>query len=100
MSANSTSGAGGSAPSLPNYGPIIGSYAQQFAADVHVAVVGIDGAATLIAFYAAILLIPIGAILYWGHISRHMGKGLLIGGIVLMVLSYTLFPNLPNIAPP
>lgn len=88
------------APSLPNFGSLIGSYAQQFAVQIHLAVVGIDGAATLIAFYAGILLIPVGAILYWGHVSRHLGQGLLVGGIILMVLSYTLFPALPNITPP
>ncbi len=61
---------------------------------------GIDGAAALIAFYAGLILIPIGAILYWGHVSRHTGWGMFIGGIILIVLSYTVFPNLGNIAPP
>lgn len=94
MSGNATQ------PSLPNVGPTIASYAQQFASEVHSAVLGIDAAATLIAFYAGIMLIPIGAILYWGHVSRRLGEGLLVGGIILAILSYTLFPALPNIAPP
>jgi hypothetical protein len=78
----------------------VGGYAQQFAQQVHLAVTGVDAAATLIAFYAGIMLIPVGAILYWGHVSRHMGQGLLVGGIILIILSYTLFPILPSIAPP
>lgn len=86
--------------SLPNFGSIVGDYAQQFAVQVHTAVVGIDAAATVIAFYAGVLLIPLGAILYWGHVSRHMGKGLLVGGAILIILSYTLFPYLASMSPP
>ena len=86
--------------SLPNVGPAIGGFAQQFAAEFHVAVTGIDAAATLVAFYAGILLIPVGAILYWGHVWRRTGQGMLVGGIILVVLSYTLFPYLPTVSPP
>ena len=86
--------------SLPNVGPTVASFAQQFAAEFHVAVTGIDAAATLVAFYAGILLIPLGAIFYWGHLWRRTGEGMLVGGIVLIVLSYTLFPYLPTVSPP
>jgi hypothetical protein len=89
-----------SSQAITNFGPAVGGYAQQFAAEFHVAVTGIDAAATLVAFYAGIMLIPLGAILYWGHVSRHMGQGILVGGVILVILSYTLFPYLPTIAPP
>jgi hypothetical protein len=79
---------------------VVGSYAQQFAAEFHVAVTGVDAAATLVAFYAGILLIPVGAIMYWGHVWRRTGQGMLVGGIILIILSYTLFPYLPTISPP
>ncbi|MDG6925092.1 MAG: hypothetical protein JRN09_00920 [Nitrososphaerota archaeon] len=105
MSVNATSSissatTSSTSQSLANFGPVIGSFAQQFASEFHVAVTGIDAAATLVAFYAGILLIPLGAILYWGHVSRYMGQSLLVGGVILVVLSYTLFPYLPSIAPP
>ena len=96
----STTVSSSSSQALSNFGPTVGGYAQQFASEFHVAVTGIDAAATLVAFYAGIMLIPLGAILYWGHVSRHMGQGILVGGIILVILSYTLFPYLPTIAPP
>jgi hypothetical protein len=95
-----TSSATSSSQSLPNFGPVVGSYAQQFAAEFHLAVTGVDAAVTLVAFYAGILLIPVGAVLYWGHVWRRTGEGMLVGGIILIILSYTLFPYLPTIAPP
>jgi hypothetical protein len=94
MSANDTSSGFG------NIGSTVAGYAQQFAAQVHTAVVGIDAAASLIAFWAGILLIPLGAILYWGHISRRLGQSLLVGGIILIILTYTLFPFLATVSPP
>ncbi len=97
---SATTSSASSLQSLPNIGPTVGNFAQQFAAEFHVAVTGIDAAATLVAFYAGILLIPLGAILYWGHVWRRTGEGMLIGGIILMILSYTLFPYLPTISPP
>jgi len=95
-----TSSAVSSSASLPNVGPVVGNYAQQFAAEFHLAVTGIDAAVVLVAFYAGILLIPVGAVLYWGHLWRRTGEGMLVGGIILIILSYTLFPYLPTIAPP
>ena|ERR1039458_8116905 len=97
---SATTSSASSLQSLPNVGPAIGGFAQQFAAEFHVAVTGIDAAATLVAFYAGILLIPVGAILYWGHVWRRTGQGMLVGGIILVVLSYTLFPYLPTVSPP
>ncbi len=99
-SSSATSSAASSSASLPNVGPVIGSYAQQFASQFHLAVTGVDAAVTLVAFYAGILLIPVGAVLYWGHVWRRTGEGLLVGGIILVILSYTLFPYLPTISPP
>ena len=101
--ANSTSIAtstSSSSETLPNFGSAIGGYVQAFAGQLHILATGIDGAASLIAFYAGLILIPLGAILYWGHVSRHTGWGMLIGGIILIVLSYTVFPYLGTIAPP
>lgn len=103
--ANSTSSATSSATSastggFPNFGATISGYFQAFASQLHIVATGVDGAAALIAFYAGLILIPIGAILYWSHVSRHTGWGMLIGGIILIVLSYTVFPNLGTIAPP
>ena len=86
--------------SFSNFGSAVGGYFQAFAGQLHVVATGVDGAAALIAFYAGLILIPLGAILYWSHVSRHTGWGMLIGGIILMVLSYTVFPNLSTIAPP
>jgi len=97
---SATSSAVSSSQSLPNIGPVVGNYAQQFAAEFHLAVTGIDAAVVLVAFYAGILLIPVGAVLYWGHVWRRTGEGMLVGGIILVILSYTLFPYLPTIAPP
>lgn len=89
-----------STASFPNFGSSIAGYFQGFAGQLHVVATGVDGAAALIAFYAGMILIPIGAILYWGHVSRHTGWGMFMGGIILIVLSYTVFPNLTTIAPP
>lgn len=89
-----------SSESLPNFGATISGYFQAFAGQLHILAAGIDGAATLIAFYAGLILIPIGAILYWSHISRRTGWGMFIGGIILIALSYMVFPNLSSIAPP
>jgi hypothetical protein len=89
-----------SSESLPNFGATISGYFQAFAGQLHVLATGIDAAAALIAFYAGLILIPIGAILYWGHVSRRTGWGMFVGGIILIVFSYTVFPNLGNIAPP
>ncbi|MDA4122722.1 MAG: hypothetical protein OK456_06020 [Thaumarchaeota archaeon] len=89
-----------STASFPNYGSTIGGYFQAFAGQLHIVASGVDGAAILIAFYAGLILIPIGAILYWGHVSRHSGWGMLVGGIILIVLSYTVFPYLSTITPP
>jgi hypothetical protein len=89
-----------STASFPNFGSTIGGYFQAFAGQLHIVATGVDGAAALIAFYAGLILIPIGAILYWGHVSRHTGWGMFMGGIILIVLSYTVFPYLTTIAPP
>ena len=99
--ANSTSSVtSASSASFPNFGATIGGYFQSFAGQLHIVATGVDGAAALIAFYAGLILIPIGAILYWGHVSRHTGWGMFMGGIILIVLSYTVFPYLGTIAPP
>ena len=99
--ANSTSTVtSSSSGSFPNFGSAIASYFQAFAGQLHIVATGVDGAAALIAFYAGLILIPIGAILYWGHVSRHTGWGMLVGGIILIVLSYSVFPYLGTIAPP
>ncbi len=97
---SSTTSSTASAASFPNYGSTIGGYFQAFAGQLHLVASGVDGAAILIAFYAGLILIPIGAILYWGHVSRHTGWGMLVGGIILIVLSYTVFPYLSTITPP
>jgi hypothetical protein len=96
----SSSAASGPAGSFPNFGSTIAGYFQAFAGQLHIVATGVDGAAALIAFYAGLILIPIGAILYWGHVSRHTGWGMFFGGIILIVLSYTVFPYLGTIAPP
>ncbi len=99
--ANSTSSVtSASSGSFPNFGATITGYFQAFAGQLHIVATGVDGAAALIAFYAGLILIPIGAILYWGHVSRHTGWGMFIGGMILIVLSYTVFPYLGTIAPP
>ena len=97
---STSSATSASSGSFPNFGSIIASYFQGFAGQLHVVATGVDGAATLIAFYAGLILIPMGAILYWSHLSRHTGWGMLIGGVILIILSYTVFPNLGTIAPP
>lgn len=99
-STSTSSAVSTTAGSFPNFGATVAGYFQAFAGQLHIVATGVDGAAALIAFYAGLILVPIGAILYWGHVSRHTGWGMFFGGIILIVLSYTVFPYLGGISPP
>jgi hypothetical protein len=76
----------------------VGQFAAQFAAATTVILSSVDSAVVDIARAAYVTCLLVGVVLYFTHISKRLGKDLLVGGVALVVISEYLVPVLTAIA--
>lgn len=79
------------APTTPN-GSAVQGFAGQFAAETTAVLASIDVAVVDIARVAYLTCLLVGVLLYFTHLGRRLGKDLIIGGVLLVVLTEFVIP--------
>jgi hypothetical protein len=67
---------------------------NSFTLQVHAVILSLDHAALTLAVWVIAPLFMIGALLYFGRISRRVGRNAMEGAIILAILVYAVFPAL------
>ncbi len=80
------------APQPPDFAGMIQQFAAQFATEATAVMTAIDSAVIDIARASYVTCLLLGAMLYFTHLSRRLGKDLVVGGVVLVVLSEYVIP--------
>lgn len=75
---------------------MIEQFASQFSTGTAAVLASIDSAAIGIIKVAYLTCLIVGLLLYFTHIGRHLGKDLIIGGVLLFALATFLIPVLPG----
>lgn len=84
------------APSAANASTIQG-FASQFAADTTAVLGSIDAAVVDIVRVAYITCLLVGVLLYFTHLGRRLGKDLIIGGVLLVVMTEFVIPAVASL---
>ena len=86
------------APPLPDFAAASQHFATQFAAATTAVLASVNSAIVDIARAAYITSLLVGVLLYFTHLSRRLGKDLIVGGVVLVVISEYLIPVVSAVA--
>jgi hypothetical protein len=86
------------APQPPDILTALQQFAAQFAAATIAVLSSVNSAVVDIARAAYVTCLLVGVVLYFTHISKRLGKDLLVGGVVLVVISEYLVPVVAAIA--
>ncbi len=70
----------------------IQAFANNLAAEIQALLLIVENAIETIAKISAIGLVMVGALLYFSHVSRWLGRSLLVGGVILAILAVWVFP--------
>jgi hypothetical protein len=76
----------------PDVPGIIEHLANQFSAAMAVLLTTIDATVVDLARLAYVSVLLIGALLYFTHLEKRLGKDLIKGGVVLAILAELVFP--------
>jgi hypothetical protein len=76
----------------PDVPGIIQHLAKQFSAAMAVLLTTIDATVVDLARLAYVSVLLVGALLYFTHLEKRLGKDLIKGGVVLAVLAELVFP--------
>ena len=80
------------APQLPEVATAVAQFAGQFAIGTTAVLTSVNSAVVDIARVAYVTCMLVGVLLYFSHLSRRLGKDLVVGGVVLVVVSEYLIP--------
>jgi hypothetical protein len=85
------------APQSPSIAAPVQQWAGQFASDVTTILATVDTAITEIIRAAYVTCILLGILLYYTHIARRLGKDLIIGGALLIVIVELILPSIAGL---
>lgn len=79
-------------------GTTVQQFASQFATETAAVLTTINSAVIDIVRVAYITFLLIGILLYFSHLGRRLGKDLIMGGVVLIVMTEFLIPAVTGLA--
>jgi len=77
----------------------IQQFASQFSTQTAAVLTSIDGAVNDIIRVAYLTCLLVGVLLYFTHIGRRLGKDLIIGGVMLIVIAEFVIPVVAALNP-
>lgn len=77
----------------------IQQFAGQFSTQTAAVLTSIDGAVIDIIRVAYLTCFLVGVLLYFTHIARRLGKDLIIGGVMLIVMAEVIVPAISSMVP-
>jgi hypothetical protein len=86
------------APQPPDLVTAIQQFASQFATETASALSSVNTAVLDIARVAYVTCLLIGVLLYFTHLGRRLGKDLIVGGALLVVISEYVIPSVTALA--
>ena len=86
------------APSPPDLGTAIQQFASQFATETAAVLTSVDTAVIDIARVAYVTCLLVGVLLYFTHLGRRLGKDLIVGGVLLVVITEYVIPTVTAFA--
>ncbi len=86
------------APPPPDFVSAIQHFASQFATGTAAVLSSVNLAVVDIARVAYVTCLLVGVLLYFTHIGRRLGKDLMVGGVLLVVISEYVVPAVTTIA--
>jgi len=81
------------APQPPDFVTSIQQFAGQFAAQTAVVLASVNSAVVDIVRVAYVTCLLVGVLLYFTHLGRRLGKDLIIGGVLLVILGEYVIPS-------
>jgi hypothetical protein len=86
------------APLPPDFATAIQQFASQFATGTVAVLTSVNTAVVDIARVAYVTCLLVGVLLYFTHLGRRMGKDLIVGGVLLVVIIEYVIPTVTAIA--
>ena len=80
------------APQPPDYAAAVQQFASQFAAETAAVLTSVNSAVVDIVRVAYVTCLLVGVLLYFTHIGRRLGKDLIVGGVLLVVMGEYIIP--------
>src|SRR5690242_18870222 len=77
----------------PDLATAIQQFASQFATETAAVLSSVNAAVLDIARVAYVTCLLVGVLLYFTHLSRRLGKDLIVGGALLVVISEYVIPS-------
>jgi hypothetical protein len=81
----------------PDIGTGIQQFASQFASETAAVLTTINVAVVDIVRVAYVTCLLVGVLLYYTHLGRRLGKDLIIGGVLLLVLTEFVIPAVSGV---
>jgi hypothetical protein len=80
------------APQPPDFATAIQQFASQFSTATAAVLTSVNTAVLDIARVAYVTCLLVGVLLYFTHIGRRLGKDLIVGGVLLVVMTEYVIP--------
>jgi len=80
------------APQAPDFATAIQQFASQFATETAAVLTSVNSAVLDIVRVAYVTCLLVGVLLYFTHLGRRLGKDLIVGGVLLVVLGEYVIP--------
>jgi len=81
------------APQPPDFATAIQQFASQFATGTAAVLTSVNTAVVDIARVAYVTCLLVGVLLYFTHLGRRLGKDLIMGGVLLVVITEYVIPT-------
>jgi hypothetical protein len=85
-------------PQPPDLATAIQQFASQFATETAAVLSSVNSAVLDIARVAYVTCLLVGVLLYFTHLGRRLGKDLIVGGALLVVISEYVIPSVTALA--
>ena len=86
------------APQSPDLATALQQFAGQFATETAAVLSSVNAAALDIARVAYVTCLLVGVLLYFTHLGRRLGKDLIVGGALLVMISEYVIPSVTALA--
>ena len=80
------------APQPPDYVTAVQQFAGQFATGAAAVLISVNSAVVDIVRVAYVTCLLVGVLLYFTHLGRRLGKDLIVGGVLLVVVGEYVIP--------
>jgi len=76
----------------PGYAAVVQQFASQFAAETSAVLTSVNSTIFDIVRVAYVTCLLVGVLLYFTHVRRRLGKDLMVGGVLLVVMGEYIIP--------